>query len=621
MSGGNVIITSNNTIVNNNMSIGKTTAAGSGLTLDVSGNASISANLTVSGTITSIINASNGIAISSNGLSVSGNVTGTTNCLIVNGNIRYGSLIVQRTSEITSTTPATLIYPLSQSYNIKNTGDTIIPLPAIDANIIGATINFYKSASSTIAVTINPHSSDRIVKNGSIVQTTTFSLESSKTSTTLLACSGTPNNYWVEIGSGVGKDLMLNGNLTVSGTASVTSNLTANGITISSNGLSVSGNTTGTISLKVYGNADISNNLTANGITIPSNGLSVSGNTIGSIALKVTGNTDITQNLTVSGTASVTSNLTANGITVSSNGLSVSGIIPTTANVLKVNGNTEITGTIQYRNLLVQSYGNITATSGSLGYPLRQTYDIQTTAPTSIILPAIDASILGSTINFYKSVDKAIVVTINSVSSTDRFVKNGSIDKTASFSLIAGTTSTTLLASGTTSGAYYWVEIGAGGGGGNTFTTGLNVSGVSNQAGYTANIAGNVIATSYNATSDRRLKNNITPLYSQWNAILRITPVSFDWIQDGRPDIGFIAQEIHSAYPTLRPNHKNIDLSKSTIEEPVDLSGNPIYYTIDYGRMTPFLWQGMREIMQRVEKLETENKEFKERIRILEDRA
>jgi hypothetical protein len=162
-----------------------------------------------------------------------------------------------------------------------------------------------------------------------------------------------------------------------------------------------------------------------------------------------------------------------------------------------------------------------------------------------------------------------------------------------------------------------------GGGGSNLFSTGISISGyytsttnALNVAG-NASISGNVTAISYNATSDRRLKSNIQPLYSQWDKILNIEPVSFDWKIDGRQDIGFIAQNIYNTYPQLRPNYQNKDPSFN-YEEPVDLSGNPIYYTIDYGRMTPFLWQGMKEIMHKLDRLETENKQLIERISKLE---
>jgi hypothetical protein len=156
-----------------------------------------------------------------------------------------------------------------------------------------------------------------------------------------------------------------------------------------------------------------------------------------------------------------------------------------------------------------------------------------------------------------------------------------------------------------------------GGVGSNNISNGLNVTGNYLSTGYCGNFAGNIVATSYNATSDRRLKSNVESLSSQWNAINKIEPVTFDWIANGRPDIGFIAQNVYNAYPQLRPNYETMDPT-SNIDEPLDLSGNPLYYTIDYGRMTPFLWQGMREIMQRVELLESENAQLKTRIQSIE---
>ena len=136
--------------------------------------------------------------------------------------------------------------------------------------------------------------------------------------------------------------------------------------------------------------------------------------------------------------------------------------------------------------------------------------------------------------------------------------------------------------------------------------------------GYILTVTGSIQAVSYNATSDRRLKSNIQFLSNQSKSILNVVPVTFDWKVDGRHDIGFIAQNIYETYPELRPK-TGIDPS-SNIEEPTDACGNPIYYAIDYGRMTPFLWQGMREIIQRLDALESENRNLKSRIEVLESK-
>ena len=69
----------------------------------------------------------------------------------------------------------------------------------------------------------------------------------------------------------------------------------------------------------------------------------------------------------------------------------------------------------------------------------------------------------------------------------------------------------------------------------------------------------------------------------------------------------------------IKSNITNIDPS-SNIDEPTDVCGNPIYYAMDYGKMTPFLWQGMRELIQRIENVESENRELKSRIEVLESK-
>ena len=157
-------------------------------------------------------------------------------------------------------------------------------------------------------------------------------------------------------------------------------------------------------------------------------------------------------------------------------------------------------------------------------------------------------------------------------------------------------------------------------GGTKTFTNGIGVMKSSVTVGYALDVSGNVLATSFNATSDRRLKGNIGPLDSQWSNILSINPVSFDWKESKREDVGFIAQDIHSKYPKLKPDYSDVQDPESSVEEPIDLSGNPLYYAIDYGRMTPFLWKGLQETMQEIDSLKAENAQLKDLIQGLSER-
>ena len=144
-----------------------------------------------------------------------------------------------------------------------------------------------------------------------------------------------------------------------------------------------------------------------------------------------------------------------------------------------------------------------------------------------------------------------------------------------------------------------------------TTTTGaLRVSGG-------AGIAGTVTAASFNATSDRRLKTDIRSLPSQWENIKRLRPSEYTWNKTSLPDYGFIAQEVFEIYPHMRqPLHSPISES-STLDAPVDIHGEPQYYSLDYGKMTATLCKGLQEAIHTIETQHREIDELKQQVRIL----
>jgi hypothetical protein len=115
---------------------------------------------------------------------------------------------------------------------------------------------------------------------------------------------------------------------------------------------------------------------------------------------------------------------------------------------------------------------------------------------------------------------------------------------------------------------------------------------------------GNIICvggtgTSYTTTSDARKKTNIVNLPSVLDKIKRIHPRSFTWIDTNREDDGFIAQEIFEVFPALNPmSHDDRFTDKLN---PVDESGNIVVLGVDYGKLTPYLWGGLKETLQLVE--------------------
>jgi cytoskeletal protein CcmA (bactofilin family) len=136
---------------------------------------------------------------------------------------------------------------------------------------------------------------------------------------------------------------------------------------------------------------------------------------------------------------------------------------------------------------------------------------------------------------------------------------------------------------------------------------------------YALNVSGKVNAESYNATSDKRLKTNIAIMNSQLENIKKIMPVSFQWTDTSKNDIGFIAQDIYQTYPVLYPENKSVDGEIDLT--PVDQSGNPIYLTIDYGKLTCILWKGLHETLTIVDVQKEQIGEQKEQICQLQSRV
>lgn len=59
----------------------------------------------------------------------------------------------------------------------------------------------------------------------------------------------------------------------------------------------------------------------------------------------------------------------------------------------------------------------------------------------------------------------------------------------------------------------------------------------------------NVYSGAFYYTSDRKLKTNIVPLADSNSIIASLNPVSFSWIESGKSDSGFIAQEVQEILP------------------------------------------------------------------------
>ena len=95
-------------------------------------------------------------------------------------------------------------------------------------------------------------------------------------------------------------------------------------------------------------------------------------------------------------------------------------------------------------------------------------------------------------------------------------------------------------------------------------------------------------------SSDRRLKQNIKELDCVYDSIKKLTPVTYEWKDDNKNDFGLIAQEYYEIFPFTNK-------SELIGEEPVDETGNPKYYSVDYSKLSVILLQGLKETMIKLE--------------------
>ena len=103
-------------------------------------------------------------------------------------------------------------------------------------------------------------------------------------------------------------------------------------------------------------------------------------------------------------------------------------------------------------------------------------------------------------------------------------------------------------------------------------------------------------AVQYNTSSDRNLKENIVDASSQLNLIKNLQVREFDWKTDSRHDVGLIAQELHEHIPNI----------VTVGSDKKDVRGFTTPWSIDYGKLTPYLVKAIQEQQEQIEQLKTE---------------
>jgi hypothetical protein len=114
-------------------------------------------------------------------------------------------------------------------------------------------------------------------------------------------------------------------------------------------------------------------------------------------------------------------------------------------------------------------------------------------------------------------------------------------------------------------------------------------------------VTGDVDAANFNTTSDKKLKTNLIRIEGALDKIEKLNGYTFDWLQEYSEDrtrqIGMIADEVYNVQPELI-SKRNIMLGDK--EEEIKL--------LDYSKVTALLLEGIKELTERVSKLESKRK-------------
>lgn len=115
-----------------------------------------------------------------------------------------------------------------------------------------------------------------------------------------------------------------------------------------------------------------------------------------------------------------------------------------------------------------------------------------------------------------------------------------------------------------------------------------------NPNGVVGSISTNGTSTSYNTSSDYRLKENVAPMQNALATIAQLNPVTYTWKADGSAGQGFIAHELQAVVPDCVTGEKDA----------VDEDGNPLYQGVDTSFLVATLVKAIQELTARVAELE-----------------
>ena len=118
-------------------------------------------------------------------------------------------------------------------------------------------------------------------------------------------------------------------------------------------------------------------------------------------------------------------------------------------------------------------------------------------------------------------------------------------------------------------------------------------------------------ATSYNTSSDYRLKENVTTSWDATSRLKQLKPSRFNFKTDKDTIVdGFLAHEVSSVVPEAITGTK----------DEVDKDGNPIMQSIDQSKLVPLLVKAIQELSAKNDTLEAQVADLITRVKALEDK-
>jgi hypothetical protein len=111
------------------------------------------------------------------------------------------------------------------------------------------------------------------------------------------------------------------------------------------------------------------------------------------------------------------------------------------------------------------------------------------------------------------------------------------------------------------------------------------------------NISVTSSATSYNTSSDYRLKENVVPMEGALDRVAQLKPSRFNFIADSDKTVdGFLAHEVAEVIPEAITGEKDA----------VDEEGNAIHQGIDQSKIVPLLVGAIQELKAEIETLKSQ---------------